>query len=207
VVSCPWSVVSGHLPSASLRFAVICLTWKPQIRNLQFAICNSTSHPSHIICFGALRSRLITLRWRWFGFDSYSCLCYKNLPQGSACRIRGIGRYLPRGFGDLSFARESAGVRESMKSQIPSTKYQTNLKFQYSMTKTGLVRRRRIGHCDLFVIRDLCFGTSDTLVLQNRWTCLPAKPLKLDLAKMTSFSLPEYSRIGENITFNGYDNR
>jgi hypothetical protein len=27
---------------------------------------------------------------------------------------------------------------EVMKSQIPSTKYQTNLKFQYPMTKTGL---------------------------------------------------------------------
>jgi hypothetical protein len=28
------------------------------------------------------------------------------------------------------------GVLESMKSQTPSTKLQTNLKFQYSMTKT-----------------------------------------------------------------------
>jgi hypothetical protein len=36
-----------------------------------------------------------------------------------------------------------------MKSQTPSTKLQTNLKFQYSMTKTGLVRRRRIGHWNL----------------------------------------------------------
>ena len=36
-----------------------------------------------------------------------------------------------------------------MKSQIPSTRLQTNLKFQYSMTKPGLVRRRRIGYCDL----------------------------------------------------------
>jgi hypothetical protein len=36
-----------------------------------------------------------------------------------------------------------------MKSQAPSTKLQTNLKFQYSMTKTGLVRRRRIGHWNL----------------------------------------------------------
>ena len=40
-------------------------------------------------------------------------------------------------------------VLESMKSQTPSTKSQTNLKFQYQMTKTGLVRRRRIGHCYL----------------------------------------------------------
>ena len=30
------------------------------------------------------------------------------------------------------------GVLEFMKSQIPSTKLQTNLKFQYQMTKTGL---------------------------------------------------------------------
>ncbi len=29
------------------------------------------------------------------------------------------------------------GVLESMKSQTPSTKLQTNLKFQYQMTKTG----------------------------------------------------------------------
>jgi hypothetical protein len=32
----------------------------------------------------------------------------------------------------------STGVPESMKSQTPSTKQQTNLKFQYQMTKTGL---------------------------------------------------------------------
>ena len=38
---------------------------------------------------------------------------------------------------------------KTTKSQIPNTKLQTNLKLQYSMTKTGLVRRRRIGHCDL----------------------------------------------------------
>jgi hypothetical protein len=31
----------------------------------------------------------------------------------------------------------SFGVLESMKSQTPSTKLQTNLKFQYQMTKTG----------------------------------------------------------------------
>jgi hypothetical protein len=48
-----------------------------------------------------------------------------------------------------------------MKSQTPSTKLQTNLKFQYQMTKTGLVRRRRIGHCYLFVILDLRFGIFD----------------------------------------------
>ena len=38
---------------------------------------------------------------------------------------------------------------KTTKSQTPSTKLQTNLKLQYSMTKTGLVRRMRIGHCDL----------------------------------------------------------
>jgi hypothetical protein len=31
----------------------------------------------------------------------------------------------------------SIGAPESMKSQTPSTKLQTNLKFQYQMTKTG----------------------------------------------------------------------
>jgi hypothetical protein len=51
----------------------------------------------------------------------------------------------------------STGALESMKTQTPSTKLQTNIKFQYSMTKTGLVRRRRIGHCDLFDICDLEF--------------------------------------------------
>ncbi len=48
--------------------------------------------------------------------------------------------------------RQSAGMMEwwsIVKYQIPSTKLQTNLKFQYSMTKTGLVRRRRIGYCYL----------------------------------------------------------
>jgi hypothetical protein len=44
-----------------------------------------------------------------------------------------------------------------MKTQTPSTTLQTNIKFQYSMTKTGLVRRRRIGHCDLSDICDLEF--------------------------------------------------
>jgi len=32
----------------------------------------------------------------------------------------------------------STGVLEWIKSQTPSTKLQTNLKFQYQMTKTGL---------------------------------------------------------------------
>jgi hypothetical protein len=44
------------------------------------------------------------------------------------------------------------GALDFMKSQASSTKLQTNLKFQYQMTKTGLVRRRRIGHCYFFVI-------------------------------------------------------
>jgi hypothetical protein len=48
---------------------------------------------------------------------------------------------------------------ESMKSQTPSTKLQTNLKFQYLMTKTenrfGILN---FGHCNLFGICDLLFG-------------------------------------------------
>ena len=53
----------------------------------------------------------------------------------------------------------SNGVVASMKSQISSTKSQTNFKFQYSMTKT---RNRfgisNFGHCDLFDICNLLFG-------------------------------------------------
>jgi hypothetical protein len=33
--------------------------------------------------------------------------------------------------------------------KIPSSKDQITNKFQYQMTETSLVRRRRIGHCDL----------------------------------------------------------
>jgi hypothetical protein len=54
----------------------------------------------------------------------------------------------------------------------PEQGRRANLKFQFSMFKTldfdtegdrgslyiSLVRRRRIGHCDLFVIWDLSFG-------------------------------------------------
>jgi hypothetical protein len=64
-----------------------------------------------------------------------------------------------------------------MKSQTPSTKSQTNLKFQYSMTKTknrfGILKlgtrpqggeskqsADNLGHCDLFDICDLLFGIS-----------------------------------------------
>jgi len=58
--------------------------------------------------------------------------------------------------------RESAGVVEQcelMKSQTPSTKLQTNLKFQYSMTKTqNRFGISNFGHCDLFDICDLLFG-------------------------------------------------
>ena len=66
-------------------------------------------------------------------------------------------------------------MAELMKSQTPSTKLQTNLKFQYSMTKTqnrfgisklgtrpqgGESKRSadNFGHCDLFDICDLLFG-------------------------------------------------
>jgi len=42
------------------------------------------------------------------------------------------------------------------KYQIPSTKLQTNLKFQYSMTKTkNRFGISNFGHCDLFDICDL----------------------------------------------------
>ena len=52
-----------------------------------------------------------------------------------------------------------------MKSQTPSTKLQTNLKFQYSMTKTGLeFEISVIVICLLFVICDLEFSV--TLLLQ-----------------------------------------
>jgi len=42
---------------------------------------------------------------------------------------------------------------EPMKSQTPSTKLQTNLKFQYLMTKTqNRFGISNFGHCDLFDI-------------------------------------------------------
>jgi len=48
-----------------------------------------------------------------------------------------------------------------MKSQTPSTKLQTNLKFQYSMTKTqNRFGISNFGHCDLFDICYLLFGIS-----------------------------------------------
>jgi hypothetical protein len=91
-----------------------------------------------------------------------------------------------------------------MKSQTPSTKLQTNLKFQYSMTK----RKTRFGflnfgHCDLFGICDLLFKISCALVLQTRWTYLPGKPLDLDLANplwatLQPLSHPRDNRIGSN---------
>jgi hypothetical protein len=50
------------------------------------------------------------------------------------------------------------GVLESVKSQAPSTKLQTNLKFQYRMTKTGLeFGILVIVICLLFEICDLEF--------------------------------------------------
>jgi hypothetical protein len=55
-----------------------------------------------------------------------------------------------------------------VKYQIPSTKLQTNLKFQYPMTKTqNRFGISNFGHCDLFDICDLLFGISDTPILQN----------------------------------------
>ena len=69
--------------------------------------------------------------------------------------------------------QQSAEVVESMKSQTPSTKLQTNLKFQYSMTKTDLeFGISVIVICLIFVICDLEFLV--TLVLQDSSPSLPA---------------------------------
>ena len=111
----------------------------------------------------------------------------------------------PRGgFNSLSPLRQSAGVMESMKSQTPSTKSQTNLKFQYwssglptlragpqfQMTKTqNRFGISNFGHCDLFDICDLLFGISIPLVLQDTSQSLPARPLNSDLAPRTRFSI------------------
>jgi hypothetical protein len=71
---------------------------------------------------------------------------------------------------------------EFIKSQTPSTKLQTNLKFQYSMTKTkNRFGISNFGHCDLFDICDLRFGIYIPTILQYRWTFLPGKPFKFDL--------------------------
>ena len=78
---------------------------------------------------------------------------------------------------------------ESMKSQAPSTKLQINLKFQYQMTKTGLVRRRRIGYCNLFDMCDLEFGIFGHSSTPKELAPVPAKPLNSDLALRTRFSM------------------
>jgi hypothetical protein len=62
-----------------------------------------------------------------------------------------------------------------MKSQTPSTKLQTNIKFQYSMTKTqSSFGISNFDHRDLFDICDLGFGISDTPALQKISSALPA---------------------------------
>jgi hypothetical protein len=62
--------------------------------------------------------------------------------------------------------RQSAGMMEAMKSQTPSTKLQTNLKFQYSMTKTqNGFRISNFGHCDLFDICDFAIFTGKSIKL------------------------------------------
>ena len=58
-----------------------------------------------------------------------------------------------------------------MKSQTPSTKLQTNLKFQYSMTKT----KNRFGISNLVIVICLIFVICD---------------LEFDLVRKTMFSLP-----------------
>ena len=51
---------------------------------------------------------------------------------------------------------------KTTKSQTPNTKLQTNLKLQYSMTKTqNRFGISNFGHCDLFDICDLLFGVWD----------------------------------------------
>ena len=69
---------------------------------------------------------------------------------------------------------KSTGVMEwwsIAKYQISSTKSQTNLKFQYSMTKTqNRFGISNFGHCDLFDICDLLFGISIPPVLQYSTT-------------------------------------
>jgi hypothetical protein len=85
--------------------------------------------------------------------------------------------------------RQSAGMMEAMKSQTPSTKLQTNLKFQYSMTKTqNRFGISNFGHCDLFDICDLLFGISIPPVFQYSSQSLPANPLNSDLIQRTRFS-------------------
>ena len=74
---------------------------------------------------------------------------------------------------------------KTTKSQTPNTKLQTNLKLQYSMTKTGLVRRRRIGHCVLFVIWNfwsLYYSTTSKSPLAKSLDifCLFVVPIKTD---------------------------
>ena len=73
------------------------------------------------------------------------------------------------------------GIVESIKSQNPSTKLQTNLKFQYSMTKTGLGFGILVFViCLIFVICDLEFlflqyYTTQILPSHHRGLCLPAQ--------------------------------
>jgi hypothetical protein len=69
----------------------------------------------------------------------------------------------PVPLGQVRVLRLCLGVL-CLKSQIPSTKSQINLKFQYSMTKTfqgeTLFGFSNFGHWNLFVICNLIFGIS-----------------------------------------------
>jgi hypothetical protein len=49
---------------------------------------------------------------------------------------------------------------QNIKFQAPNYKQISNSNTQGPKQKTGLVRRRRIGHCDLFDVCDLLFGIS-----------------------------------------------
>ena len=59
------------------------------------------------------------------------------------------------------------GYGEFAKSQTPSTKLQTNPKFQYPITETDLVRRRRIVHYDLFVICNFYYSVPSLYTSNN----------------------------------------
>ena len=115
------------------------------------------------------------------------------------------------GFNGLSPLAAVCWIDGVMKSQTPSTKLQTNLKFQYSITKTknrfrilklgtrpqgGESKRSadNFGHCDLFGTCDLLFGIfreSSTPVLQNSSQSLPAKPLNSDPRRAGSWTGPQ----------------
>ena len=74
-----------------------------------------------------------------------------------------------------------------MKSQIPSTKLQTNFKFQYSMTKTkNRFGISNFGHCDLFDICYLLFGIS-----------IPPRPISIFPGKAIEICLGSEDQVSD----------